>query len=1099
MKKLLHLILLLLLGIQLQAQFAYVTVSGTVTDISTGQPIYGQPVIIQSDSTGANYFNIVYTNMNGYYVDSMPMQPSQSFGMVMISTIDCQQYQHLYTQTYGTGNYWLTQNFVICYNPGACEADFSYVAVAPLTLQFYNESIGANYFPTWDFGDGTTTAAQNPMHTYAAPGTYTVTMTIGAQGTTCFDQEIETVTVGDSLGNCNASFTYYQDPANPSLVQFMDYSTGNIAYWHWDFGDGNVANIGYPGSAAITHEYSMPGVYLACLTIQGFDSLCSSTFCLPIVVDSIIGGCEAAFSFYVDPVNPFSVQFMDQSFINQPATWFWDFGDGSYSTEQNPVHIFPITTAAVPYMVCLTISSGDSSCIDTSCESIYVGYNTGCQAGFESGPLPGAYNTFQFFDTSVGNIDTWTWDFGDGTSQTISFPQSPDVTHYYQAPGMYTACLTINGSDSCVSTACSTFFVGDTIPGCQSYFTYYMDSLAGMNIVHFVDLSTGNPTQWFWDFGDGTTSTEQNPTHAFEVSGPYSVYNVCLTVMSNNNTCYDTFCKIVIVTNNQGCHADFSVTPGPAYLHLMSFEDLSTGDIISRTWDFGDGQSVTVVPPQNPNQNHYYASPGFYTVCLTILGADSCMDTKCMLITVEDTLVNCQAQYSWYPVDSTNTGTNTFQFIDLSTGNATQWYWDFGDGTVSTEQNPLHTFPSNGTYYVCLTIYGQDCQSVWCAEVQVSPGNDCASYFIYSNLGLSVNFQGFMANPTISAATFAWDFGDNNWASGPNVVHTYNNPGIYFVTLTTTSYWGGAVCTYSTSQMITVGDSTSWSQVYGQVFKGTFPLTTGMVMLLSVDTTNTFVPFVDIAMVDSSGVYYFPMVPQGNFVIYAIPFESGYLPTYYGNVLYWQDATVVSLGTPDNPYNIQLIEGDGYAAGNGSIEGELQQGDFSSSLIDKVTMLLKDEQGHVILYAQVDEAGLFEFPQLAYGTYYLYAELAGCETQAVKVVISETSPNAMITLKLSGNSILGREPQSPALEAGMVYPNPASREARIDLNLNRQTELSTTLYNDAGISVWSNTEQASAGFTTIRIPLTQLAPGIYSLRVYTTEGLMITRKLVKTN
>ena len=1098
MKKLMLLMILWICAFPLLAQNV-ITISGTVNDSATGTPVVNHPVYIQSDSAnGLYYFNVVFTNANGYYIDHMPFNPASTTGIVTIYTYDCYQSQISYTHTYSNTVTTINQNFIICSTNTGCHADYSYFQSTPLGVQFSDASLGVSSARFWDFGDGSTSNELNPFHFFPVPGVYPVSLTIGVAGTNCFDVETKMVHVtGDTIpGDCLASFYTIQYPMSPGLVQFINQSLGNIQTYSWDFGDNNGTTITYPGNPNVTHQYAAPGNYIACLTIIGFDSLCNSTYCTPVIIDSINTTCYAAFTHSSPSSSNQVVYFFDQSFTPIPVSWLWDFGDGTYSTEQNPVHTYPFTTAPVPYNVCLTITSVDSTCYDMTCQLIYVGGNTACQAEFSAYPIPGTMNTIQFDDQSTGNIQTWTWEFGDGVTQIITFPQNPDVTHYYQAPGVYTACLYIQGPDSCLSTYCEAVIVGDSLPGCQAYFNYTYDP-ANSALVHFFDQSLGAATDWFWDFGDGTTSTEQNPTHLFPViPGPYATYNVCLTIMSPNLNCYDTFCKIVIIAANQNCYADFTATqivPSPSLSYQVFFDDISAGNIQTWTWDFGDGNIEVINYPENPDVYHTYTVPGFYNVCLNIVGSDSCYDYKCETIAVSDSIPGCQAQYTYYPLNS-NAG-NSIQFIDLSSGSPTQWFWNFGDGTSSSLQNPVHTFGAPGTYYVCLTIGGPYCQSVWCADVEVGPTINCVNYFTYSNIGLSVNFQGYMV--TGVNALYTWDFGDNNCGVGENVIHTYSNPGIYFVTLTTTTTDPGVICTYTSSQMVTVGDSTTWNQLYGQVFAGNFPVTQGMVMLMSVDTTNTFVPFVDVTMLDSAGVYYFPMVPQGNYVIYAIPFIYGFLPTYYGNVLYWQDATVITLGSPNNPYNIYLIEGDSYSAGNGNISGQVTQGDISSSLIDKVTILLKDDQGNVILFRQVDDLGNFNFPQLAYGTYYLYAELAGCESQTIKVVIAEATPNATVNLTLSGSSILGREDQALTIEAGVVYPNPVRDIARIALTLNTASTIRIEIVNMAGQQVIYQEENLNAGQTIVSIPVNQLNSGVYSLRVSTHEGLLLTRKLVK--
>jgi hypothetical protein len=262
------------------------------------------------------------------------------------------------------------------------------------------------------------------------------------------------------------------------------------------------------------------------------------------------------------------------------------------------------------------------------------------------------------------------------------------------------------------------------------------------------------------------------------------------------------------------------------------------------------------------------------------------------------------------------------------------------------------------------------------------------------------------------------------------------------------------------------------------------------------DTTNAYTPFVEISPMDSSGVYFFPMVPEGNFVIYAIPFNFEYLPTYYGDVLNWQSATVVTLGTPANPYNIHLLQADSYTNGSGTISGQIVQGDISSAMINKVNMLLKDASGKTILHNQVNDAGDFEFPQLAFGTYYLHAELAGCNSSDIQVILSQTNPTADLTLALSGRSILGKS-EAMQVVAGIVYPNPVKEEARISVTLSNSTLLKVELFTMAGQRVYSQEMAAGTGENRITIPAAGIANGVYVLKISSLDGSLITRKLVK--
>jgi len=344
-------------------------------------------------------------------------------------------------------------------------------------------------------------------------------------------------------------------------------------------------------------------------------------------------------------------------------------------------------------------------------------------------------------------------------------------------------------------------------------------------------------------------------------------------------------------------------------------------------------------------------------------------------------------------------------------------------------------------------------------------------------------------------ATYTWDFGDGQTGQGESIIHQYSIAGIYYNTLTTVTQ-DPTGCTFSTAQSIPVGDTTQWNQVYGQVFSGNFPLESGLVIIFSLDTLANFLPFVDISIVDSSGVYYFPMVPLGEYVIYAIPFlPAGYLPTYYGDVLDWESATIVTLGQPNNPYNINLIEAGSYTSGIGTINGQIYT-PLKTTLVDKITMLLMNESGQVISFQQVNVDGQFVFPELDYGIYYLHAELAGCQSDVIKVEITQENPQIEVVMTFSGNQILGIHDSKPILEAGVVYPNPVTDQATINIKLESASQVTIELYNLTGQLAFRETKHLGAGESTLNIPAGQLRNGLYSLRIYTDSGLSLIRKLL---
>ncbi len=212
--------------------------------------------------------------------------------------------------------------------------------------------------------------------------------------------------------------------------------------------------------------------------------------------------------------------------------------------------------------------------------------------------------------------------------------------------------------------------------------------------VNFTDLSTGDVSSWSWTFGDGGTSTAQNPSHNYTAAGTYTV---ALTVNGPGGSDTETKTNYVTVTTTPV--AAFSGTPTSGNAPLaVTFTDLSTGGPTSWSWNFGDGGTSTA---QNPSHNFTVA--GTYTVTLTATnscGSDA--ETKVDYISVSD--APCDPPVAAFTGSPTNgTYPLNVSFTDQSSNNPTSWSWNFGDGGTSTAQNPSHSYNAAGSYTVTLT------------------------------------------------------------------------------------------------------------------------------------------------------------------------------------------------------------------------------------------------------------------------------------------------------------------------------------------------------------------------------------------------------------
>ena len=215
--------------------------------------------------------------------------------------------------------------------------------------------------------------------------------------------------------------------------------------------------------------------------------------------------------------------------------------------------------------------------------------------------------------------------------------------------------------------------------------------------VNFTDLSTGSVTSWSWSFGDGGSSTAQNPSHVYNAAG---TYNVSLTATGPGGSDIET--KVGYVTvGDPAPTANFSGSPTSGTAPLtVNFTDLSSGNITSRAWTFGDGGTSGAVNP-----SHVYNAAGTYTVSLTVAGpGGSDIETKVGYVTVSDSPSTPTADFSGSP--TSGTAPLTVNFTDQSTGTVTAWFWSFGDGVTSFAQHPAHTYTAPGTYDVSLTASG---------------------------------------------------------------------------------------------------------------------------------------------------------------------------------------------------------------------------------------------------------------------------------------------------------------------------------------------------------------------------------------------------------
>lgn len=649
---------------------------------------------------------------------------------------------------------------------------------SPIIVQFSDLSSGPVTSWFWNFGNGNTSSAQNPSAIYVTPGNYTVTLTVTGGG-------------GSNTVTRTAYITVFQNPTanlvstttrvgcEPLTVCFNDISTqgsGIINNWLWDFGDGSTSYSQNP-----CHTYNTHGTYTVSLLVTDING-CNNT---AVRINYVTVYSTPIPSFSGNPTVgcdiPHLVNFSNLTYGGLgPYTSQWSFGDGGTSSQSNPAHTY---TGFGAFDVSLAVTDAHG-CSDTIVRSNYINIGDVTAAFTQSTTNICEGQRVFFGDNSFTNPISWQWSFGDGG---VSLLQNP--SHVYNTAGTYDVTLIV-GNGACFDTITQAAlinvvpapvanFVADTTRSCELPF-----------VVNFTDLTTGNPTAWYWEFGDGSTSTLQNPTHTYTAAG----YDTVMLAVTGPYGCVDTFWRynyIQIVEPN----ADFYATPiGGCIPLLVNFFDVSTSQqaITSWQWDFGDGSTSTL---QNPT--HTYTTVGQFTVRLIITNAWGCTDT---LIRPNYTMAGTPPTACFTlnpPVQCAGVGV---QFSNCSS-NATNYVWSFGNGGGSTLVNPSYPYLDTGCFNVTLTALNFGCPNSVTQSNAVCILPPVALFQQSSAVGCGLPFTVNFTDISIAPDTWLWNFGDGTSSTQPSPSHTYTAVGTYNISLTVSDTTNGCSNTL-TSQVI---------------------------------------------------------------------------------------------------------------------------------------------------------------------------------------------------------------------------------------------------------------------------------------------------------
>lgn len=554
----------------------------------------------------------------------------------------------------------------------------------PFTTQLVDQSIGAATYQ-WSYGDGqssTTDAGQHDhsWNNFAGPGaiSYNVSLTVAtAQG--CTSSAFTTVEVYPAV---TAAFVAPDTGCAPLAVPFNNISTGADSY-AWSFGDGQGSTATAP-----SHTYFNQGLADASFTAQLIATSsfgCSSTTSAPILVypqplaqflSSVEQGCQ-----------PLVVPFQDLSI--GASSLQWNFGDGTTlnTAPSNTTHTYnhgsPTTVVFEPTLVATSVHG----CTDTTHKQVQVFPLVTAEFTVDTA----ACSPFEITLTNTGTGgSSYTWDLGDGNIM-VGDPSSYTYVNTTGVPVQRTITLTATSPFGCTAVSSRTITVYPT-PTAAFMATPFSQLYPDATVSVTNTTAPGN-WQYHWDFGDGTTSTLQHPApHVYATWGDHTI-----TLVVSNAYCSATVSQDVVIVPPLPT-ANFTGQGKGCAALTVAFTNTSW-QAQSYLWHFGDGSTSTA-----DNPTYTYNQPGTYSVSLTAYGMGGNSST---LVKVDSIVVHPRANafFVLQPAEVVVPTQPLFTY-NLSS-NAGIYAWDFGDGSTSTELNPVHFYTTDGTYGVQLIANNQ--------------------------------------------------------------------------------------------------------------------------------------------------------------------------------------------------------------------------------------------------------------------------------------------------------------------------------------------------------------------------------------------------------
>ncbi len=625
---------------------------------------------------------------------------------------------------------------VLSYNLGACNNGIEVSFSSNFSSQ--PDSIVLTY------GDGSFSNDLSLSHTYTINGTYLAALTVYSGCKILYDTASININMPAKINLGNDTLI-----CSGATVTLDATSSGATYLWS-------------TGATTTSIQVNVADTY----SVQVNIGTCILNDTLAINVEEI----NVGFTYQTSCQND-TIVFMDTTSASNLVSWSWNFGDGSTDSVSNPIHVYSTKTS---YLVNLSVISSNG-CSASFSESIRATANP--IVAFKAANVC-IGDTTNFTDASiasVGKINGWNWDLGDGNYASIKNP-----IHVYAAAGNYAVTLSITTDSGCTAFTTQQVSVYDSpIAGFNLSSNMFCEN-DSLSLVNTSQASSGSSIKdYVWNFGNGYISRLKKPGYAYSGSGNYAI---TLEVTSDLG-CVDQDTQQVQI--NPLPVANTGVTDA-CKLDSIPFSDksfISNGGISTWQWNFGDNNTSTLANPV-----HSYNTDSTFEVSLIVTSILGCKDTAFAQVNVNErpivdfgTSLACTNQQ----VDFTNQ-------TSVVGNNNLSWTWNLGDGNTSSIQNPSPIFASAGKYSVTLIASNKGCLDSLTQTINVYPSPIAAFDYqdTYQCTAQTVEYtdQSSISNSTIS--NWNWSFGDGASSTQINPSHIFSTQGAHVITLTVISIEG---------------------------------------------------------------------------------------------------------------------------------------------------------------------------------------------------------------------------------------------------------------------------------------------------------------------